>query len=84
MNVPHRAAAGRLPHETLDALLQRLAGSRDGLLSEDARRRLRSGGPNEFKTTQLRSEMVELIRGSANPLVIILLITYEIIAAFAK
>ena len=48
--------------------------SRAGLSSEEALRRFDSNGPNEFQTTRLRLEIVEFIRGSANPLVIILLI----------
>jgi P-type Mg2+ transporter len=74
VNPRHRAAVGRLSHETLDGLIERLATSREGLPSEEALQRLKSSGPNEFETTRLQSEILELIRGSANPLVIILLI----------
>jgi P-type Mg2+ transporter len=74
LHAQHRAAVGRLPSESLDDLFKRLQASREGLRTDDADRRLRSSGANEFNTTRFRSEVLELIRGSANPLVIILLV----------
>ena len=74
LNPRHHAAVGTVFQLTLDGLLERVTNSRAGLSSEEALRRFDSNGPNEFQTTRLRSEIVDNIRGSANPLVIILLI----------
>jgi P-type Mg2+ transporter len=68
------AALRRLPAESLSDLLARLQTSAEGLGTDEAARRLRSFGPNQLQITHLRSEVAELVRASANPLVIILLI----------
>jgi Mg2+-importing ATPase len=72
---PHeRAAHSRLHGESLDDLLLRLTTSGEGLRAEEAARRLNTFGPNEARAVRLRSEVAELVRASANPLVIILLV----------
>jgi magnesium-transporting ATPase (P-type) len=59
---------------SLADLLNRLKTSRDGLSTDEAKRRLTETGPNEFVERKLRSAGWEFLRGAANPLVIILLV----------
>jgi Mg2+-importing ATPase len=59
---------------SLADLLKRLKTSRDGLSTDEAKRRLTETGPNEFVERKLRSAGWEFLRGAANPLVIILLV----------
>ena len=60
--------------ESLEAVLLRLGSSRDGLSDAEAARRLQESGPNEMTQTPWRVRVLELVRGSANPLVVILLV----------
>ena len=77
----HRRSNGReasreraRPDQPLDELLARLGTSRRGLPSAEAERRLELLGHDEPTRTTSLSKVLELLRGAANPLVIILLI----------
>ena len=59
---------------SLAALFERLNCSKDGLSSQDAQRRLLDTGPNEPVLERHNGSLSEIVRGLANPLVIILLI----------
>ncbi|HVP30217.1 MAG TPA: magnesium-translocating P-type ATPase [Myxococcota bacterium] len=65
---------GTLPHESLADLLARLGTSELGLSSEEAARRLRTFGFNDFAGARLQTKLVEHLRSAANPLVVILLV----------
>src|SRR2546428_7486863 len=58
----------------IDALLAELHGSRGGLTTDDARRRLGEVGPNEPARASRTAGLVQILLLLANPLVIILLI----------
>jgi Mg2+-importing ATPase len=59
----------------LEDLLAQLESSKQGLSSAEAARRFEQLGPNEpATTTRLGSTIAELVRASANPLVVILLV----------
>ncbi|WP_277957953.1 magnesium-translocating P-type ATPase [Anaeromyxobacter oryzisoli] len=62
------------PDEPLEQLLAQLGTSSGGLSTAEAQRRIEVLGLNEPTTTRLRSSVVEFLRASANPLVIILLV----------
>jgi Mg2+-importing ATPase len=68
------AALGGLHGESIDDLLARLQTSRQGLSADEASRRLKTFGANQIQIARLQSELAELIRASAHPLVSILLI----------
>jgi Mg2+-importing ATPase len=74
VNVHEHAALSRLRDESLDSLFARLQTSRAGLSAGEAGQRLKSFGPNQLQRARVRSELAELVRASANPLAIILLI----------
>jgi len=57
-----------------DELLARLGSSQDGLPDAEAARRLEQQGPNEVTATPMRARVFELVRGTVNPLVLILLV----------
>ena len=59
---------------SLAALFESLNCSKDGLSSQDAQRRLLKVGPNEPVLERHNGNLSEIVRGLANPLVIILLI----------
>ena len=59
---------------SLAALFEKLDSSKDGLSSQDAQRRLLEIGPNEPVLERHNGNLSEIVRGLANPLVIILLI----------
>ena len=61
------------PALPLEQLLPSLQTSKEGLSTAEAQRRLEALGPNEPSAARLRSKAVELLRASANPLVLILL-----------
>jgi Mg2+-importing ATPase len=69
-----RARPDPLANETQDELLARLGSSADGLAEQEASRRLQQQGPNEVTSTPLRARVLELARGTGNPLVVILLV----------
>ncbi len=62
------------PDQPLDELLARLGTSRRGLPTAETERRLEQLGHDEPTRTTSLSKILELLRGAANPLVIILLI----------
>ncbi len=62
------------PDAPLEELLARLATSSQGLSTAEAGRRLEALGPNEPATRRLGSGLLELLRASASPLVIVLLV----------
>jgi Mg2+-importing ATPase len=64
----------RLQGESLDDVFARVRASRQGLSTDEATQRLKALGPNQLQTARLQSELAELFRAAANPLVIILLI----------
>ncbi|MGD9765954.1 MAG: magnesium-translocating P-type ATPase [Candidatus Binatia bacterium] len=62
-----------MPLEPLDDVLAILGTSRQGLAPEEAGRRFSEGGANELAAVRLGSHIIEFIRASGNPLVVILL-----------
>src|SRR2546428_2220651 len=60
--------------ETLAELLARLDTSEEGPSTREAEKRLQAFGPNELGSSRLSSKIVELLRSTANPLVVILLV----------
>jgi Mg2+-importing ATPase len=60
--------------DRLEELFARLGSSKDGLAAGEAARRLKEAGPNELAPTRLRTKVRELLRASANPLILILLV----------
>jgi P-type Mg2+ transporter len=74
VNHHERAASTRLKGESLDRLFARLQTSNTGLSANEAARRLKTFGPNQLQTVRVRTELTELLRAAANPLVVILLI----------
>jgi Mg2+-importing ATPase len=74
VHVGERAALSLLRGESLERLLARLQTSADGLGTDEQTRRLKAFGPNRLQTAHIRSELSELVRAAANPLVVILLI----------
>jgi Mg2+-importing ATPase len=69
-----RASLKQLQGRTLDDVFARVRASSQGLSRDEAAQRLKTSGPNQLQTAHLQSELAELIRAAANPLVIILLI----------
>jgi Mg2+-importing ATPase len=63
-----------MPDQPLEELLAQLETSSRGLSTAEAQRRIEVLGLSEPTTTRLRSNVVEFLRASANPLVIILLV----------
>jgi Mg2+-importing ATPase len=74
VTVREPAATSRLPGESLEELCARLETSSQGLGADEAARRLSVYGPNRLQGAHVRSELGELFRAAANPLVVILLI----------
>jgi hypothetical protein len=60
--------------ESLEQLLLALDASAQGLTDADARQRLAARGFNEIKRSQLRDTVRDLVRATANPLNLILLV----------
>jgi Mg2+-importing ATPase len=69
-----RASPRRLQGESLDDVFARVRASNQGLSSDEATQRLRKSGPNQLQIARFQSELADLVRAAANPLVIILLI----------
>lgn len=72
--VVSNADAAAEPDLPLEALLARLKTTWEGLSHVEAARRLQIGGPNEPASTAGGSRILELVRASTNPLVVILLV----------
>ena len=66
--------AGGMGPISLNTLFERLQSSDRGLSSEEAERRLLENGPNEPVLERRNGGLYEILRGLANPLVLILLI----------
>jgi Mg2+-importing ATPase len=60
--------------ETLGDLLARLRSSENGLSSREAQQRLQQLGPNEPSAPRPGTRVLELLRSSVNPLLVILLV----------
>jgi Mg2+-importing ATPase len=71
---PKMSADNTLQQLSLAALFERLNCTKDGLSSQDAQRRLLDTGPNEPVLERHNGSLSEIVRGLANPLVVILLI----------
>jgi Mg2+-importing ATPase len=70
-----------IQNEELGELIAHLQTSQTGLSSEEAERRLKEFGYNEFVTIRLRSKVLEIVRATTNPVVAILLVA-AVVSAF--
>jgi Mg2+-importing ATPase len=73
-----------MPQLSLSALFERLKTSEKGLSSGEAQRRLLESGPNEPTPVGGNGGLGELLRGFANPLVVILLVASVVSAALGE
>ncbi|HEY9227032.1 MAG TPA: cation-transporting P-type ATPase, partial [Gemmatimonadaceae bacterium] len=79
-----RSGGSRLSRQPLDTVLATLGTSRDGLSADEAAHRLALGGAADPSAAHLRLHVLEFLRASANPLVIILLVAGVASALFGE